>query len=360
MIRRVLAVGIVVLGVLVLALAVPVIWVETSCRGEARSQTEPRIVTEPEHRRPEARTLLTYPEWHIVYAYEDLAATLAEGDPHRFAYGPAVAGFWSALCAVTREASAYGPAGLDAKATIYTIGTSFTLEMAAKAAYEETLGRLAALTRPGRATPQDAVEAEMAAIYGAFLHQTPWYRFDFPDWADRLWAAPLPDWGHGRLRGVERRLAVGAEWWAKSLYARLLGAAAGAMGGDEARMRVHLTGLSKDALAALPDIVLVAEAGDGVVLDVPRYRAFTGLLASIAGAGGRVTEIAGNDDILLTVLASGSGVPGAVPGARVLARIERPGFAEDRLLVMAEVGRLTEVIRALDAEGLRLEHVYDY
>ena len=360
MIRRVLAVGAAVLGAGAVVLAAPIVWVETSCRGEARPQADPHVISEPEHRRPEARTLLTYPEWHIVYAYEDFAAVLAEGDPHRFAYAPSVAGFWTALCAVTREADAYGPAGVDAKATIYTIGVSFTLEMAAKAAYEETLGRLAALTRPDPATPQDTVEAEMAATYGAFLHQVPWYRFDFPDWAGRLWAAPLPGWGEGRLRGVERRVAVGAEWWAKSLYARLLGAAAGAMGGDKARMRVHVTGLSKDALAALPDVAVAAEAEDGVVLDVPRYRAFTGLVGSIANAGGRVAEIAGNDDILLTALASGPSGPGAVPGARVLARIERPGFAEDRLLVMVEVGRLTDIVRALDAGGLRLEHVYDY
>ena len=36
------------------------------------------------------------------------------------------------------------------------------------------------------------------------------------------------------------------------------------------------------------------------------------------------------------------------------------GRRSDRLLVMAEVGRLTEVVRALDAGGLRLEHVYNY
>ena len=32
-------------------------------------------------RRPESRTLLTYPEWHIVHAYDDYAAVIRHRRP---------------------------------------------------------------------------------------------------------------------------------------------------------------------------------------------------------------------------------------------------------------------------------------
>ena len=65
------------LGVsLLLLLAIiagPILYVETMCRGEALTQEEAIYVTET---RPEARTYMVYPEWHIVYAYEGYAEAL--------------------------------------------------------------------------------------------------------------------------------------------------------------------------------------------------------------------------------------------------------------------------------------------
>lgn len=155
---------------------------------------------------------------------------------------------------------------------------------------------------------------------------------------------------------------MGAEWRTEAAYARLIGAAAGAMGADELRMRIHVTGLTDEDAAALKDVSVVERTPDGLVFDVPRYRAFTDLARRIARAGGLITEIAGNDEILLTLLAEGSaeGVEVAVPGARILGRVDRPGFAEDRLLVITEVDALAPVIMWLEAADARLEHVYDH
>ena len=60
-----------VLAGVVSALAVsalaPIIYVETSCRGEAAEGSSYRpLIRDPAWRREEARTWLTYPEWHIV------------------------------------------------------------------------------------------------------------------------------------------------------------------------------------------------------------------------------------------------------------------------------------------------------
>jgi hypothetical protein len=349
------------LGIVILGLAAPIAWTEATCRGSAVPQTAPQHLTAEKDQRLEARTYLTYPEWHVVYAYEELGKVLATGDPHDFAYWPAIKGFWSTLCAVSEEADSLGEAGFDAKATIYTVGASFTLEMLAKAAYEETKGRLTLLLSPaedGAAEPshQDEVETRMAQTYGAFLHQTPWYRFDFDAWTGRLWEAPIGP----ALRSWERRIAVGLEWKAKAAYAGLIENAAGAMGADETEMKVHVTDLTSAQIAELGEGVLQVEDNQdrGAILTVSRYRAFTRTAEAIAAAGGNFTEIAGNDDILVTLLAAND--PDLPESARLLRRVERQSAEERRHLVAVKVGDLADLIRGLETSGATLEHVYDY
>ncbi len=70
-----------------------------------------------------------------------------------------ISGFWSSTCALTRVASQHGGADWDTRSMIHTIGVSFTTEMLAKAAYEETMGRATAWLRGPRKTAQDAVIA---------------------------------------------------------------------------------------------------------------------------------------------------------------------------------------------------------
>lgn len=126
---------------LALSLSAPVIYVETMCRGNATPEPY-RALIAPAHQRPETRTLMTYPEWYIVHAYEDYAEVLRTGDPHDYAYLRGIGGFWSSLCALNEESSAYGEVDGATKQMVYVIGVSFTAELALKAAYEETLGRV--------------------------------------------------------------------------------------------------------------------------------------------------------------------------------------------------------------------------
>jgi hypothetical protein len=165
------------LGVGWLLLLLPVGYVELACRGDAVPQGYRPLIADAAHQRREANTYLTYPEWHIVYAYDGLAEALKTGDEHAFDYVASVAGFWRATCAVMQVADAHGGADFDTRTMIHTIGVSFTAEMAAKAAYEETVGRATGWMRGREKTPQDRAVAAMAIDYAAFLRQTPWYQY---------------------------------------------------------------------------------------------------------------------------------------------------------------------------------------
>ncbi|TNF17502.1 MAG: hypothetical protein EP318_21330 [Rhodobacteraceae bacterium] len=330
-----------------LALAAPVIWVETACRSPVTAETYQPILP-PEHRRAEARTLLTYPEWHIVHAYDDYAEVIRTGDPHDFGYFRAISGFWSSLCALSQASGAHGGFPAETRQMVHVIGVSFTAEMVAKAAYEETLGRVATWVRGRELAPLDHLSARQAAEYAAFLQQVPWYKWDFrADAAEVKAAAPTG------FRDRERQVALGLEYGAKALYAGVIEAAVAQVGPDALRLRMVVTGLSAADLAGFDGVEVMDTRPEGIEIDAPRYRELTHLLAEMAGRGADFVEIAGNDDILLTAITD-------VPQEGALYRFARQGYGDWRELVKLRVADLAEALRAMEGGPRRLEHIHDY
>jgi hypothetical protein len=337
---------------LILLITAPIAYTETMCRGASLEQAQPNYITDPDWQRAEARTYLTYPEWHIVYAYEGYAETLKTSAPHSFPYITAISGFWSSLCALTQKADELGEAGTNAKLTIYTIGASFTLEMLFKAAYEETIGRIASWT--SQTSPQDQIEAEMAADYAAFLQEIPWYKYDFDAWYAKLMAAPTEG-----VRSYERRIALGIEWKAKAAYARVISKAAGAVGADELTMRVAISGINASYLSSFQGVKVISEQGDILIAEVPRYRTFTNIATQLLqpGSDARIVEIAGNDDILVSLYSGAK--PANLQAGEVISTATRPGFNDaKRRLVAIKVTDLSRLLGTLKQD--RLEHIYDY
>ena len=338
----------------IIGLAAPIGYVEFACRAPVTNSPYTPLITDLAWQRREANTYLTYPEWHIVYAYDGLAEVLKTSDEYDFDYGASIWRFWESTCELTRVADSHGGADGPTRTMIYTIGASFTLEMALKATYEETVGRVFAAIRGPVKTPQDAAAATMAADYAAFLRQTPWYKYDFEKEVDALWAAAMTDpW-----RGWERRLALGGEWKAKTLYAQAIAAGVAATAPAKLTIRSVVTGIEAARLRDMGDVIVVSEGPDGIVIETPRYARFTEILVAIAKAGGEIREIAGNDDIMLTLtLAPGQDYIG--PG-EAIARLPRDGFMTERVLIDTKVSDLARLIASQPPGDPGLEHVFDY
>jgi hypothetical protein len=331
----------------VLGLLAPVAYVELFCRGEPLGDNHQSLLP-PEERRPESNTLLTYPEWHIVHAYDDYAEVIRTGDPHDFGYLRAIGGFWSSLCSLNRVAAEHGGPSPDYRTMVHVVGVSFTAELLLKAAYEETVGRVATWIRGPQRSRLDDLSARQAAGYASFLQQVPWYRWDFDADREALDAAAT-----GGVRDQERALALGLEYRAKAAYAQAIAAAVAATGGDTLTMRSIVSGLSPEALEAFADVTVIGERPEGVEIETPRYRAFTKLARTLARAGGDFVEIAGNDDILVTAIAEAP----AAGEATVLASLPRqgnPGVRELRFLRVADLGDL------LRDDRVAVEHIHDY
>ncbi len=333
---------------LLLIFGTPIIYIETACRGTPGG-TEYVSLLPPEAQRSEGRTYTTYPEWHIVHAYDAYARVIANGDPHDFNYFSTIKGFWTTLCPLVAKADAHGGFDAASRRTIYTIGTSFNLEMSLKAAYEETIGRIMTLIRGDTRAPLDDLSATQAAEYAAFLRQTPWYAYDFSADASALWDAKT-----SAPRDWERAIALNIEMRGKAGYATVIEKLVAATGTDALTLRSVVSGIGADQLAAIEGVTVIGPLGPGVEIETPRYAAFTEIAKTIAARNGNFVEIAGNDDILFTIIHNFATLPRSIYSFR------RQGYGDNRLLIEVKVRELASVLREYAAQGVTIEHIHDY
>jgi len=340
---------------LVVLLLLPVGYIEVFCQQSATPSTYQAIITNPKQQRVEANSYLTYPEWHIVYAYEELAKVLETGDEHAFGYMQSISAFWKSFCALNQVAGSHGGADFQTRATIHTIGVSFTLEMGAKALYEETLGRLFALIRGRKKTPQDIYVAKMAKDYARFLQQVPWYKYDFNKSTSELWRLPVTD----TLRSWERRFALGGEWKAKAAYAQVIAQAVAATGQARLTIQSVVSGITSTKLAAIDGVKIMNKQPGYILMESPRYRKFTHILENVVSRGGKIVEIAGNDDIMISAIST-SQAAAALKNGHVISILDRDGGHSHRILINVQVRKLAALLQELQVANLKLEHIYDY
>jgi hypothetical protein len=343
--------------VIVVLCAIPILWIETQCMGSLpKEQQTYRTILPQDDRRNLVDTYLTYPEWSIVHAYEDFAGVARQRGESAFRYGDSILGYWRSLCSLSAIASAKGEVTGDMKTMLYVIGISFTGEMGVKGLYEKTVGKVTEWIRGAKPTPEDVFAHKVADDYAAFLRQTPWYEFPFGKtlkqfWRETSWSTP------SFIRSFERRIALSMEYGVKAGYAWLIAQGAAL---TPAKLTIRSVIAGADSLPGT-DMKIVETRTDGTaVVETPRYRAFTQILLALMERNRKIVEIAGNDEILVTVLTK-DGAPFATGGARELVVVPvqaRPGFTRRGYSVRLE--NLPAFVLALRQAGGEFEHAYDY
>jgi hypothetical protein len=345
------------LAVIVILWAILILWIETQCMNSLPKEPQNyRTVLPAEHKRNLVDTYLTYPEWSIVHAYEDFAGVARQRGESVFRYFDSIAGYWRSLCSLSAIASAKGEVTGDMKTMLYVIGISFTGEMGVKGAYEKTIGRLTEWTRGAKPTPEDLFAHKVNDDYATFLRQTPWYEFPFGTtlkrfWRETSWSTP------STIRSLERRIALSMEYGVKAGYASLIAQGAAL---SPAKLTIRSVIGDRDPVPGA-GVTMIEQRADGTaVIETPRYRAFTQILLGLVERDRRIVEIAGNNEIFVTVLTR-DGTPFAAGGARELIAIPlqvRPGFTRRGYSVRLE--HLPGFVQALRQAGGAFEHAYDY
>ncbi|MBC7778864.1 MAG: hypothetical protein H7125_02050 [Proteobacteria bacterium] len=349
--------------------ALPVVWVETQCGPQGRvpspasispSVDDARfvpIITALPHKRALAGSFLAYPQWYIVHAYEEFAAMLAREDEAAFDYVGSVTGYWSNLCGLTGFTAALGETSTESRAARYVSGVSFSLEMIVKGAYEETIGRLSARWRGREKTAEDRFALATASDQARFLRERPWHDYPFFDALRRFWAE-TPTSGGSRVRKVERRIALSGELATKGVYAWGVGWLA-RLSPAEQRVRSVVRGL-RPADRSIEGLTVVETLPDGrTLIETPRYRGYTEIVRTLLARGRELTEIAGNERVLVTVLlpeGKFADSPGAVQVFAYPLQA-RPGWR--RVGLDATIPALAATLRRVVAAGGEFEHLYE-
>jgi hypothetical protein len=133
--RRILLVTAILIALTVL---LPLVYIEGTCRPSsgAAAANAPAVtlpaIDEPGYRRKLNNTFFTFPEWYIVYSFEDFGRFLDRSSESHFGYLGHIFGFWRSFCTINRAVPATGEALTEVKTMIYIIGISYSVEYAVK------------------------------------------------------------------------------------------------------------------------------------------------------------------------------------------------------------------------------------
>lgn len=325
--------------------------------GDAAVERDP---AEPDgYRREEASTFLTLPEWYIVYNTDEYATVLATRPPSAFPYVGSIRQYWryyGGACAATKGVYPFSGGN---HLMLAVIGSSFSIEYAIKGLYENTAGRLTEWIS-GHDTPEDAYARQTAAEYGTFMHTVPWYEFPFLQKIAGLWTS-TPAVGPHMFRKWERRAVLTTEYGVKALYGLLIGAGSGATYGEvDLTIGARIENASPEVFADGVVEKIADTPNNGAIVRLPRYEAFTGRALSLIRQGIRFTDIAGNDEILITVLAPAGWSVDNLNASSVVDERVLSDVTTRRVALKVPVKELHAVVTRIETGGARVEHLYDY
>lgn len=322
-------------------------------------ETKALIASTEHYGRTENTSYLSYSEWFLVFNPQDYARVLAKQPAHEFAYFRSIAQFWYGYGQVFGLTQRAYPFNFGDHLMLVVIGGSTTVEYLIKGVYEGTVGRAFGWAAGAR-VPEEDYAAKVAYDYGAFIPTLPWFEFDFGKALTGLWT-DTPFFGPHFLRKLERKAFLSLEYAAKWAYAGVIGAASHAVYGvADTRVYATLRSLPVEALKD-PEVKRIQTLKDGsVLITVPHYQGFTDTVPKLAELGVDFVEVAGNDEILMTLVAPQAWNYDLNAGAELFSLDCLDGSGLKRVAVQAPIRSLGAMLRQLKAQNLQLEHLYDY
>jgi hypothetical protein len=314
-----------------------------------------------DYARDEDSTYLGYPEWFIVWSYTEKADFQQSHLPSGFPFFRSIRQYWSGYCCVHGMTRGKYPFNFGEHLMLVVIGTSFSVEYSIRGMYENTVGRLTEWTSGHEPADEDAFSSRVAREYADFVHVRPFYEFSFWSRFKRLWTENKL-WGRHPLRKLERRVFLSVDYSLEAFYCWIIEAATHVTYGFES---ADTYALIEHAPASLftdnPRIRQVKDAGDGAyIVIIPRYQEFTTVAEWLADRDVHFVEIAGNDEILVTVVTPGDWRYDLSAGEAAFSTTLATAPERKRVAIATPVARLHTVLSELKRRGIAVEHIYDY
>jgi hypothetical protein len=314
-----------------------------------------------DYARPEDDTYLGYPEWYIVWSYEEKAQFQEGNLPSGFPYFQAVRQYWNSYCCISRLIRDKYAFNAGEQVMLVVIGTSFSVEYVLKGAYEKTLGRLSEWSSNHQPVEEDRYAYSVARAYADFVHVRPFYEFQFARHVKGLWKE-TPLWAAHPLRKWERKLFLTLDFTVEAAYCWIIEKGTHATYGHEpAETYAWIDNASANTLQQFPRVKVVKQPGPrSFIVDIPRYQEFTTIASALATHDVHFVEIAGNSQITVSVLAPQSWHYDGQDAQHLFSHAVLTHPEQQRVILGCEVSSLHAVLERLQARGTTIEHVYDY
>ena len=314
-----------------------------------------------DYSRPEDDTYLSYPEWYIVWSYQEKADFQKKHLPSGFPYIGAVRQYWNSYCCISRLIQGKYPFNGGEQFMLVIIGTSFSAEYILKGIYEKTIGKLSESTSGHRPVDEDQYAYQVARDYADFVHIRPFYEFRFAPQVKGLWSK-TPLWGAHPIRKWERKIFLTLDYTLEAFYCWLIQIATHLTYGDEpADTYAWIDNANETLLQHLPRVKIVKQVGPhALIVDIPRYQQFTDVASALAGRDVNFVEIAGNAHITASVIAPQSWQSEHTGAHELFSNpvLTHPDLK--RVVIRCDVTSLHAVLKTLRAESITIEHIYDY
>jgi hypothetical protein len=311
--------------------------------------------------RPEDDTYLSYPEWYIVWSYQEKADYQEHNLPSGFPYFAAVRQYWNSYCCISRLIRGNYSFNFGEQAMLVVIGTSFSAEYLLKGAYENTVGRVSEWAGGDNQVQEDEYAYKVAREYADFVHIRPFYEFRFARHAKGLWNH-TPLWGEHPLRKWERKIFLSVDYTIEAFYCWLIDRATHlSYGYEPTETFARVESADESISQQLTQVKMVKQLGPrAYIVDIPRYQEFTAIASALSEHSVKFLEIAGNSQIMISIQAPKSWKYSGADAQQLFSTPVLTHPEMQRVLLNCDVRSLSVLLRSLQSETVIIEHVYDY
>lgn len=313
-----------------------------------------------QNRRPLEDAYYSYPEWYIVWSYEERATYLEKGSlPSRFPYFGSIYQYWRDYCLICEITHGRHQFNFGDHLMEVVLGTSFAVEYAIRGVYELTIGRFSEWTSSRQLVDEDAYAARVAREYANFVYVRPFYEFHFAHALKGLWKE-TSFWGPHPIRKLERKAILSVDYGLQSIYAEILEKASHlAYGVESAETYARIDNTPDLLFQKYPRVQKIKSIGErSYIVSIPRYQEFTDLAVRLGKDDVHFVQIAGNDEITVSAIVRDWAYETREEHVLLFENVlTRPGVK--RVVLECRVRDLHEVLKDLATRGT-IEHVYDY
>lgn len=309
--------------------------------------------------RDEEQTILTVPEWYLVFNPKEYADYLEKGNnPSNFPFYASINEYWKLYDRSIRLVSDAYPENKEYNTMLKVIGVSITLEYTAKILYENTIGRVFSWFDNGTTSDEEKTIIKAQRAYSNFIYDTAWYEFKFLPWVKKVWNVSDTT-KSSFLRKTERKLFFTFEFTFKAIYAQLIEWAA-KNSYETPVTKIYLLVNTKEKLDSNKDVKIIKEEKNKKILSIPRWGAFTTNLLKISPKNIEILEIGGNDEIVVSALSNES-QNNNFDNTKLL---YKSNVVTDnktkRLVYLIPVNQLLTFIKQAKNRKIKVEHIFDY